>query len=106
MGVVGRHRIATEMLWHSTSQFVMAERTLDSLSPKRVWRGYINRMLRSSNERDSSGHLDTGRTGGSFLRKRRVQDPLLVAAADHRRRLDRAFHRDPALRLHHCRGGG
>ena len=32
---------------------------------------------------------------GSFLRRRRVQDPVLVAAADHRRRLDRAVHRDP-----------
>ena len=36
MGVVGRHRIATEMLSHTTSQLFMAESTLDSLSPLRA----------------------------------------------------------------------
>ena len=107
MGVVYRHCIATAMLCHTTSQLFTAESTLDLLSPWRVWRGYINRMLRSTNERDSSsGRDDIGWASGSFLRRRRVQDPVLVAAADHRRRLDRAFHRDPALRLHHRRGGG
>jgi hypothetical protein len=35
MGVVYRHRIATTMLYHTTSQLITAESTLDSLSP---WR--------------------------------------------------------------------
>jgi hypothetical protein len=60
MDVVDRHCIATAMLSHTTSQLFTAESTLDSLSPWRVWRDFINRMFRSTNERDPSGHHDTG----------------------------------------------
>jgi hypothetical protein len=50
VGVVCRHCIAAAMLCHTTSPLRAAESTLDSSSPLRVWRGYINRMLRSTNE--------------------------------------------------------
>src|SRR5258708_28105513 len=68
MGVVYRHCNATAMLCHMTSQWFTAESTLDSPSPWRVWRGYISRILRSTNERDrSTGHHDTRWTSGSSL---------------------------------------
>jgi hypothetical protein len=50
MSVVYRHCVATTMLCQTTSQLFTAESILDSSSPWRVWRGYMNRMLRSTNE--------------------------------------------------------
>jgi len=68
MGVVYGHCSATAMLCHTTSQLTTAESILDLLSPWRVWRGYVNRMLRSTNERDStSGRDNIGWASGSFL---------------------------------------
>ena len=52
MGVVHRHCIGTAMLWHNTSQLFRAQSTLDLPRPRRDWRDFINRMLRSTNERD------------------------------------------------------